>query len=124
MKPVEDWKLPEKLEMEKGLLVSTSSHPLDAFAQAINQRVTANTAHLETIGSTGPPHHCHGQLDQPFTTQKGGIMAFLQLTDRNATFDATCSPRFSSSIVTCCMSMASMDLSVIRQSRGNDKIPI
>jgi DNA polymerase-3 subunit alpha len=48
MREVEDWKIPEKLEMEKGLLgFYISVHPLDAYAQAINQRVTVNTSKLE-----------------------------------------------------------------------------
>ncbi len=95
MKAVEDWKLPEKLEMEKDLLgFYISGHPLDAYSQAIRERVTANTAHLETIGFNRPTNIIAMVSSiRPFTTQKGGIMAFLQLIDRNATFDATLFPK-------------------------------
>ena len=95
MREVEDWKIPEKLEMEKGLLgFYISGHPLDAYAQAINQRVTVNTSKLEQM-PFGRPTNIIAMVSsiRPYTTQKGGIMGFLQLTDRNATFDATLFPK-------------------------------
>jgi DNA polymerase-3 subunit alpha len=95
LRPVDDWKLPEKLEMEKGLLgFYISGHPLDAFAQAIAQRVTVNTAFLDKVPFSRPTNIIAMISSiRPFTTQKGTMMGFLQLTDRNATFDATLFPK-------------------------------
>lgn len=95
MREVPDWNLPEKLEMEKGLLgFYISGHPLDAFSQAIAQRVTVNTAKLEQV-PFGRPVNIIAMVTgiRPFTTQKGSVMGFLQLTDKNATFDATLFPK-------------------------------
>ncbi len=91
MRQVDDWQLSEKLETEKGLLgFYISGHPLDRWKTAIAQRVTVNTADLETV-QTDHPTNVIAMISsiRPFTTKSGQLMAFLQLTDQNATFDAT-----------------------------------
>ncbi len=125
MREVEDWKIPEKLEMEKGLLgFYISGHPLDAYAQAINQRVTVNTSKLEQM-PFGRPTNIIAMVSsiRPYTTQKGGIMGFLQLTDRNATFDATLFPKLFEQY----RDIVRVDgifgfIGKFDNSRGNDKI--
>ncbi|MFA6732913.1 MAG: DNA polymerase III subunit alpha, partial [Sphaerochaeta sp.] len=125
MREVEDWKIPEKLEMEKGLLgFYISGHPLDAYAQAINQRVTVNTSKLEQM-PFGRPTNIIAMVSsiRPYTTQKGGIMGFLQLTDRNATFDATLFPKMFEQY----RDIVRVDgifgfIGKFDNSRGNDKI--
>jgi DNA polymerase-3 subunit alpha len=94
MQVVDDWQLTEKLEMEKSLLgFYISGHPLDRYREAIAQRVTANTADLETVNTERPTNIIAMITSiRPFTTKKGDLMAFLQLTDHNATFDATLFP--------------------------------
>jgi DNA polymerase-3 subunit alpha len=74
MKTVEDWKLPEKLEMEKDLLgFYISGHPLDAYSQAIRERVTANTRPSgNNRFQPAYQHHCDGQLDQALHHPEGG----------------------------------------------------
>ncbi|MDY0303403.1 MAG: DNA polymerase III subunit alpha [Sphaerochaeta sp.] len=91
MRDVEDWQLSEKLETEKALLgFYISGHPLDKWRSVIAQRVTVNTADLETV-NTDRPTNVIAMISsvRPFTTKGGQLMAFLQLTDHNATFDAT-----------------------------------
>ncbi|NCC64387.1 MAG: DNA polymerase III subunit alpha, partial [Spirochaetia bacterium] len=95
MKKMDDWSLPEKLEMEKSLLgFYISGHPLDAYDQAIKERVTVNTAKQELL-PFGRPINSIAMVSsiRPFITQKGTTMGFLQLTDKNATFDATLFPK-------------------------------
>ena len=95
MRPMEDWELKEKLETEKELLgFYISGHPMDAFKQAIKERVTVNTSKPEQL-----PFNKNTNIIamvtglRPYTTKKGSIMCFLQLTDLNATFDATLFPK-------------------------------
>jgi DNA polymerase-3 subunit alpha len=95
MHPMEDWELKEKLETEKELLgFYISGHPMDAFKQAIKERVTVNTAKSEQL-PFGKTTNIIAMVTgmRPYTTKKGSIMCFLQLTDMNATFDATLFPK-------------------------------
>ncbi len=95
MTEVEDWAMNEKLETEKALLgFYISGHPMDAYKKAIAERVTVNTAHVDTL-PFGRPTNIIAMVTniRPYTTKKGDVMAFLQLTDLNATFDATLFPK-------------------------------
>ncbi|NBK21165.1 MAG: DNA polymerase III subunit alpha [Spirochaetia bacterium] len=95
MKEVEDWAINEKLETEKALLgFYISGHPMDAYKKAIAERVTVNTAQKEGI-PCGRPTNVIAMVAniRPYTTKKGDVMAFLQLTDLNSTFDATLFPK-------------------------------
>ena len=91
MKVVDDWQLGEKLETEKSLLgFYISGHPLDKWRSIIAERVTVNTTDLERV-NTDRVTNVIAMITsiRPFTTKGGQLMAFLQLTDHNATFDAT-----------------------------------
>ena len=95
MTEVEDWALNEKLETEKALLgFYISGHPMDAYKKAISERVTVNTARVETL-PFGRVTNIIAMVTniRPYTTKKGDVMAFLQLTDLNSTFDATLFPK-------------------------------
>ena len=95
MTEAEDWAINEKLETEKALLgFYISGHPMDAFKKAISERVTVNTAKQEAL-PFGRPTNVIAMVTniRPYTTKKGDVMAFLQLTDLNATFDATLFPK-------------------------------
>jgi DNA polymerase-3 subunit alpha len=95
MREMEDWELKEKLETEKELLgFYISGHPMDAFKQAIKERVTVNTSKPEQL-PFGKNTNIIAMVTglRPYTTKKGSIMCFLQLTDLNATFDATLFPK-------------------------------
>ena len=95
MQMEEDWELNEKLETEKELLgFDISGHPMDAFKQAIKERVTVNSAKKEQL-PFGKTTNIIAMVTsiRPFTTKKGSIMGFLQLTDLNSTFDATLFPK-------------------------------
>lgn len=94
MEEVDDWQLNEKLEVEKELLgFYISGHPLDRYREAIAQRVVVNTADLETIPTERQTNIIAMVTGlRTFTTRGGKLMAFLQLTDHNGTFDATLFP--------------------------------
>ncbi len=95
MTEVEDWAINEKLETEKALLgFYISGHPMDVFKKAIAERVTVNTAKQEDL-PFGRPTNIIAMVTniRAYTTKKGDVMAFLQLTDLNSTFDATLFPK-------------------------------
>lgn len=94
MKPVDDWSTQEKLEIEKSLLgFYLSGHPLDHYRNAIKARVTVDTAQLERV-PLGQMTNIIAMLTQikPYVTKKGQTMAFVQLTDLNASFEAVIFP--------------------------------
>ncbi|NCC63030.1 MAG: DNA polymerase III subunit alpha [Spirochaetia bacterium] len=125
MKKMDDWSLPEKLEMEKSLLgFYISGHPLDAFDQAIRERVTVNTGKQEQL-PFGRAINIIAMVSsiRPFITQKGTTMGFLQLTDKNATFDATLFPKLYEQY----RDLLKVDaiygfIGKFDNSRGNDKV--
>ncbi len=94
MEEIDDWALNEKLEVEKELLgFYISGHPLDRYTEAIAQRVVVNTADLETVPTDRDTNIIAMVTGlRTFTTRGGKLMAFLQLTDHNGTFDATLFP--------------------------------
>lgn len=95
MKEEQDWEIHEKLETEKALLgFYISGHPMDAYKQAIKQRVTVNTAKTDQL-PFGRATNIIAMVTsiRAYTTKKGTVMAFLQLTDLNASFDATLFPK-------------------------------
>lgn len=90
-----DWDLAEKLETEKALLgFYISGHPMDAYKKAISERVTVNSSRVDSL-PFGRPTNIIAMVSsiRAYTTKRGDVMAFLQLTDLNSTFDATLFPK-------------------------------
>lgn len=125
MQEVDDWEIAEKLETEKGLLgFYISGHPMDAFKTIIKQRVTVNTAHLDQM-PFGRPTNIVAMITgiRAYTTQKGSTMGFLQLSDLNASFDATLFPKMFEQYRDILRTDAIYGfVGKFDNSRGNDKI--
>lgn len=95
MEPHEDWTPAEKLESEKALLgFYVSGHPLDQYAKTIKECVRVNVAKPEEIPYGKETNEVAAITTlRPYTTKKGTAMAFLTLTDKNGSFDATLFPK-------------------------------
>ncbi|MFA7168004.1 MAG: DNA polymerase III subunit alpha, partial [Sphaerochaetaceae bacterium] len=95
MENQEDWVISEKLETEKQVLgFYISGHPLDQYRKVIKECVVVDTAKPEQL-PFGRDTNIVASLTslRQFTTKKETVMAFLSLTDKNATFSATMFPK-------------------------------
>ncbi|MCH3907411.1 MAG: DNA polymerase III subunit alpha [Sphaerochaeta sp.] len=95
MEMKDDWALSEKLETEKQVLgFYVSGHPLDQYREVIKKCVVVDTSKPEQL-PFGRDTNIVASLTtlRQFTTKKETVMAFLTLTDRNASFSATMFPK-------------------------------
>jgi len=91
----EDWAMAEKLETEKQILgFYISGHPLDQYRKVIKECVVVDTSKPELL-PFGRDTNIVASLTslRQYTTKSNTIMAFLSLTDKNATFSATMFPK-------------------------------
>lgn len=95
MEPHDDWTQMEKLESEKQLLgFYISGHPLDQYEKAMRECVRVDPSNPDRI-PLGKEVNQIAMVTtlKPYTTKKGTVMAFLTLTDKNTSFEATMFPK-------------------------------